>query len=329
MKKGEYSMMGKGSFKIRSFKAIALAAGASVLLLTGCSPTMTGAVKEDVTLTGQTGQLEGAGLNYSGPQYNVAILTFGNKTPNRVIGEAATDILRTIVKQSGLEPITLSESEMREQERLIALSQTGAVRAGKKNVAEGFEAPDFRISGSVTAYNELEEASELIIAQSKTQIARVQVDYALVDVASGKSLVAESGMGEYRKKTGGILGLGSRSTADVGLRDGALRDALTKAMTKMIDKLNALPFQGRVLAVDGPTVVVRAGTRSRLPSGAVLGVYRPGADLVDPDTGRVIGKREKKIGELVLTSHQSDRISEANVKTGAGFTAGDIVKSAK
>lgn len=306
-------------------------AGQAALLLSGCSPTMTGAVKDDVSITGQTGKLEAAGAEYSGPAYNIAIMTFANKTPSKVlgIGEAATEMLRTIVKKSGLEPISLTEGEMKEQEKLIALQQTGAVKTGKKNAAEGFESVDFRVSGAITSYSELEEGSDYLVAQSKTQVARVQVDYALVDIATGKTLLAESGMGEYRKKTGGVLGLGSKSTADVGLREGALRDAMTKVMTKMVEKLNSVPFQSRVLAIEGSTVVVRAGTKSKLGEGTLLGVYRPGADLVDPDTGRVIGKREKKIGELMITSHQGEKISEASVKTGVGFQAGDIIKAVK
>lgn len=316
-----------GLLRFSSFVLLAHAA----VLLTSCTPTMTGAVKDDVSITGQTQKLEEAGLSYSGPQYNIAILTFANKTPSKVlgVGEAATDILRTIVKKSGLEPVSLTDDEMKAQEKLIALQQTGAVKTGKKNAAEGFDPVDYRISGSVTSYAELEEGSDILVAQSKTQVARVQVDYALVDIATGKTLLAESGMGEYRKKTGGVLGLGSKSTHDVGLREGALRDALTKAMTKMIQKLNETPFMSKVLAVEGNTVILRAGTKSRLEAGTVLGVYRPGADLVDPDTGRVIGKREKKIGELLLTSHQGDRISEANIKTGAGIATGDVVKAIK
>lgn len=318
-----------------SSKAVRLAAPVFLLfgayLLAGCSPTMTGAVKEDVSLTGQTKRLEEAGGQYRGPSYNIAIIQFDNKTPSKTIGvgEAATEILRTIVKLSGLEPMVLTKDEMRQQERIIELQQTGAVKKGKKDAAEGFESLDFRISGAVTAYSEVEESSDILIIQSKTHVARVQVDYALVDVATGKSLLSESGMGEYKKKTGGALGLGSRSTADAGLRDGALRDALSKVMTRMIEKLNSLPFQSRVVLVEPGSLIIRAGTKSRIEPGTVLGVYRPGADLVDPETGRVIGKREKQIGEAILTNHQGENVSEASVKSGVGFQAGDIVKVLK
>lgn len=299
--------------------------------LTSCSTTTKGAVKEDVTLTEQTKKLEAEGLKYNGPLYNIAIITFANKTPGKVlgVGEAATDVLRTIVKKSGLEPIVLSEDEMRQQERLIALQQSGALKTGKKKATEGFEDVDFRISGAVTSYAEYEEASDILLAQSKSHIAKVQVDYALVDVASGKTLVAESGMGEYSKKTGGILGFGSKTTEDVSMRDGALRDALTKAMTTMIEKLNALPFRSYVLAADTSSVTIRAGTKSRLPIGTVLSVYRTGEDLIDPETGRVLGKREKKIGEIAIMSHQDVYISEASIKSGTGFKAGDVVRSEK
>lgn len=297
-------------------------------LSAGCGVKTAGVVKDDITLTGQTQELEKAGAMYRGPEYNVAILEFDNKTPARTIGvgEAATDILRTLVKQTGLEPIVLTRGEIGQQERLMELEQTGALKKGVKDTAGGFDPVDFRITGSVTSYHEIEESMDTLVTQRKKHIARVQVDYALVDVATGKSLLAESGMGEYSKTTGGVFGLGGKSTADPGLRDGALRDALSKAMTKMAEKLSEMPFQGRVLHVDGPEITIRAGTRSRIASGTVFSVYRPGEELVDPDTGRVIGKREKLVGEVTLESHQGDRISIGSATSGSGFKAGDVIR---
>ena len=305
---------------------VALAA----FVFSGCYPvTMKGKVEEDVSLTRQTLELEEAGFDYRGPQYNVAIITFENKTPGQVlgVGNAATDIMRTIVKKAGLEPIVLTEQELRDQERLIELQQTGALQEGKRSTTAGFESVDFRISGAVTHYSEVEEEMEIILAHTKTRIARVQVDYAIVDVQTGKSLVAESGMGEYRKKTGGLLGLGTRSTPDPSLRDGALRDALTKAMTKMVEKLNAEPFQSRILAIEGPMIIIRAGMKSNLAPGTVFAVYRSGRDIIDPETGRAVGTLQQKIGEIVLTTHQGARLSEASARSGAGFAAGDIIKT--
>ncbi len=307
----------------------ALLAIVSVIFLVGCGPTIKGTVKEDTSRTGETGKLEKEGINYRGPSYNVAIIAFRDKTPGKALGvaRAATEILRTIVKKAGLEPIVLTEDDLREQERLTGLEETGVVRKGKKDTLKGYESVDFRISGAVTSYSAVEESTNVLLAQSKTVISRVQVDYALVDVETGKSLVADSGMGEYKKTTGGLLGLGSRSTFDMSLRDGALRDALTRAMKKMAARLNSLPFRGRVLDVEGSTLFIRAGTKSRLRTGTVLSVYRRGKELKDPDTGRVIGRAESKIGEVVLSSHQDENISRAVIKSGGGFRAGDVVRA--
>lgn len=298
-------------------------------ILAGCSPSIKGSVKDDISRTGESGRLEKEGIDYRGPSYNVAIIAFRDKTPGKALGvaKAATEILRTIVKHSGLEPVVLLKEDLREQKALATMQEKGVLKKGKKDVTAGFEDVDFRISGAVTSYSEVEESSNVILTQSKTVISRVQVDYALIDVETGKSLVADSGAGEYRKKTGGFLGLGSKSTFDMSLRDGALRDALTKAMTNMAEKLNSLPFRGRVLSVEGNTLYVRAGTKSRLSEGTVFSVYSRGRELVDPDTGRVIGRAEKKIGELLLSSHQDESISRATVKTGSGFKAGDVIRT--
>ena len=223
-----------------TFRPVLLCFFAALLITAvGCGPRSKGVVKEDVTVTKTGAELEDLGELYRGPLYNVAIIAFENQTPSKSIdiGGAATEVVRSIVKKSGLEPILLTSRELSEQERLTALEQTGAVRIGKKDSTRGFEDIDYRISGAITSYSEVEEGSKSLISKSKTLVAKVQVDYALVDIESGRSLVADTGFGEYKKKTGSTLGFGTKSTADPSIRDGALRDALTKAMVRMIEKI--------------------------------------------------------------------------------------------
>ncbi len=296
--------------------------------LSACTITSTGVAKDDTTLAGETAQLAEAGARYSGPEYLVGLLTFENKTPSKVlgIGEAATTILRTQLEQAGLKAILLDNAEIRDQERLKALEQSGAMKTGRKRLDEGFDAADYRLSGAITAYSEVEEGIDAIIYQRKTRVARVTVDYALIDVATGRALVAESGAGEYRKDTTGALGLGARSSFDPNLRDGALRDALAKALNKMMTKLSSQPFRGIILLVDGEAIVIRAGTRSKVREGAELAVYRPGQEIRDPQTGELQGRRESRIGVVKITRHQDERLSEASAVSGQGFRVGDIVK---
>jgi curli biogenesis system outer membrane secretion channel CsgG len=309
---------------------IPLSAMLILVSMTACTITSTGAGKNDTTLAGETGRLGETGGKYSGPDFVVGIVTFENKTPSKVqgIGEAATTILRTQLEQAGLKAILLDEGELKEQEILTELQKSGTVKTGKKRADEGFSTVDYRLSGAITAYSEVEEGVDAIVYQTKSHVARVTVDYALVDIATGKALVAESGAGEYRKTTTGSLGLGARSSFDPNLRDGALRDALARALNKMVVKLDKQPFRGAVLVLDGESIVIRAGTRSRLREGTELPVFRPGQEFRDPDSGELLGRKESQIGVIKITGHQNDRLSEASVVSGSGFKAGDIVKVA-
>lgn len=315
--------------KIKQNLTLAALAMTGLITLSGCN-SMSGVVKDDTSITEQTQELEQAGANYTGPAYTIGVITLQNKTPSRVlgIGASATDILRTSLKQAGLEPIMLTNDELAQQDRLIELQQSGVVKTGKKDAAAGMDSIDFRVSGAITSYSEVAEGSNLLITASKTQIARVGVDYALIDVSTGRTLVAKSGQGEYRKTVRKVLGLGDSTSSDTSLRDGALRDAMNKAVTSMIKELSERPFQSRVILVDGETVLFRGGTKSKLQSGTRLAVYRPGKDLIDPDTGRVLGKRETRVGEIVVSSHQNEAITLSQAVSGKA-RKGDIVKVIK
>ncbi|NOU00745.1 MAG: hypothetical protein HOO95_04110 [Gallionella sp.] len=299
-----------------------------VLLTTACSTSMSGKAKDDSTLSGQTQQLETAGAAYTGPQYTIGIVQFENKAPAKVtgIGEAAATILRTQLESAGLQTIMLDEGALKEADKITALQKTGVIKMGKKDASVGFDALDYRLSGAITAYSEVEEGVDAIVFQKKSTVARVTVDYALIDIATGKPLVAESGAGEYRKTTTGALGLGSKSSFDANLRDGALRDALAKATEKVIRKLSAMPYQGKILAIDSDFIVLKAGTRSQLKIGSQLNVYHIGDALRDPDNGQVLGYKENKVGVVQITRHQNENLSEATVVSGTGFKAGDLIK---
>lgn len=302
---------------------------ALVLLVSACTTSMTGQVKDDSTLTGETKRLEAAGSAYTGPQYTIGIVQFDNKAPARVtgIGEAAATILRTQLETAGLKTILLDENALKEQDKFKSLQRSGVIKTGKKDADSGFDALDYRLSGSITAYSEVEEGVDAIVFQKKSTVARVTVDYALVDIATGKPLVAESGAGEYRKTTTGALGLGAKSSFDPNLRDGALRDALAKATEKVILKLSTMPFQGKLLAVDQGSVVLKAGSRSQINPGTKLEVFHVGEALLDPDNGQVLGYRESKVGVIRLDSHQNENLSTASILSGEGFRIGDVVKA--
>jgi hypothetical protein len=290
-----------------------------MFIISACSSHMGGKAKDSNTWPG-----ESAGTAYTGPQYTIGIAQFGNKAPATVsgAGEAAAAILRTQLETAGLETILLDENTLRE----ATLQRPGDARTGNNDTGSGFDALDYRLSGAITAYSEIEEQIDTTFSRKKYIVARVTVDYAFSDITTGRSLMVESGAGEYRKAATGAPGLDARSSFDPDLRDGALRDALAKAAGKVIRKLGSMPFQGKLLAVDGTSLILKAGRRSRLKEGTQLAVYRVNKVLVDPDNGQVLGYKESKVGVIQISDHRDENLSSATIVSGSGFKAGNVVK---
>lgn len=302
------------------------------LLATGCGPRMAGAVRDDTTRTGTAKQLPQRSdvTAYKGPKLRVGVVNFQNKTPSRVlgIGEAASDILGTILQKTD-RFIVIPQQDIQsilDQQRMGATGMINPETAAEMGKILGLNAI---VTGAVTAYSEAEEGKDFIVGKSKKQIARVTVDYRIVDTTTGVQLMADSGAGIYEKSVTTVLGAGGRATYDPDLRDGALRDALNRAMVNMMKKLETRTWAGRIAQVDGNNLYINAGQRSGLDVGAKLDVYRPGKEIIDPVTKMKLGTTENLIGQAVVFRNdlgdQMD-LSIASPASGAGFLPGDIVR---
>jgi curli biogenesis system outer membrane secretion channel CsgG len=305
----------------------------SLVWAAGCAPSISGAVRDDSTVTGTTKELAKTTSDveqYLGPKLRVGVVNFQNKTPSKVlgIGEAAADILGTILQKTNrfiVIPQQDIESIMQQQK----MGATGAINpdtAAKMGQILGLNAI---VTGAVTAYSETEEGKDLLVYKSKKQIARVTVDYRIVDTTTGVQLMADSGEGVYEKSVGAVLGMGGRAGYDPDLRDGALRDALTKAMVNMQKQLESSPWKGKIMKVAGDKIYINAGRKTGLKVGDKLDVYKVGEALIDPDTGIKLGTTEDKVGQvIVLQNDLGDKadVSVARTTSGMGFNKGDIVK---
>ena len=305
---------------------------AAVMLVTGCSPSMSGAVKDDTTLTDTGKQLATSSdvSDYKGPKLRVGVVNFQNKTPSRVlgIGEAAADILGTILQKTGRFIVIPQQDidSILHQQRQGATGIVNPETAARMGEVMGLNAI---VTGAVTAYSEAEEGSDFIVGKSKKQIARVTVDYRIVDTSTGVQILADSGAGIYEKKVTTVLGAGSKAGYDSDLRDGALRDALNKAMVNMMKQLGKRKWAGRIAKVSGKNLYINAGQKSGLNVGDKLDVYRKGEDIIDPDTKMKLGSTEDLVGNAIVIKNdlgdQAD-LSVANATSGMGFKNGDIVK---
>ena len=302
----------------------------AILMLSGCAPKTSGAVRDDSSLTGVSEGLKPTG-EYTGPKLRVGVVNFQNKTPSKTIGvgEVAADILGTILQKTE-RFIIIPQQDMTSILDQQALGASGAIdpaSAAKMGKVLGLNAI---VTGAVTAYSEAEEGSDYLVYKSKKQIARVTVDYRIVDTTTGIQIAADSGQGVYEKKTGGALGLGSKSSYDPDLRDGALRDALTKAMVNMLPQFERQEWTGRIAKINGRTVYLNAGQKTGLQVGQVLLVQELGEEIIDPQTKVSLGRAPGNIkGEVMVTGFFGKDGSVATVTTGTGFKNNDLVKLKK
>jgi curli biogenesis system outer membrane secretion channel CsgG len=320
---------------MKRFMFVLLCSVAAVFTLTttsGCAPSMKGQVKDDTTLTRTSKDLpQTSDVNaYKGPKLRVGVVNFQNKTPSRVIGigEAAADILGTILQKTN-RFIVIPQQDVESilaQQRMGASGIINPDTAAQMGQILGLNAI---VTGAVTAYSEAEEGADYLVAKSKKQIARVTVDYRIVDTTTGVQIMADSGAGIYSKSVSKVLGMGSKAGYDPDLRDGALRDALNKAMVNMMQKLENRKWNGRVAQVDGNNLYINAGQKSGLNVGDKLKVFRPGKEIIDPVTKVKLGMTENLIGEAIVQQNDlgdSADLSIAAPSSGTGFKPGDIVK---
>jgi len=304
----------------------------SAFVIDGHAASTSGETRDDTTLSGTSQGLrtDSSVSEYKGPKLRVGVVNFQNKTPSQVmgIGEAAADILGTILQRTE-RFIVIPQQDLDSILAQQAQGATGAINpdtAAKMGQIMGLNAI---VTGAVTAYSEADEGTTFIVGGTHTQIARVTVDYRIVDTTTGVQLMADSGAGIYEKKTTRVLGIGSKAGYDSDLRDGALRDALNKAMSNMMKQLGKRRWNGRVAQVDEGNLYINAGQKSGLNVGTKLDVFRPGKEIIDPVTKMKLGATERKIGQAMVQQNdigdQAD-LSIAIPTSGTGFQPGDIVK---
>ena len=110
---------------------------------------------------------------------------------------------------------------------------------------------------------------------------------------------------------------------DVGRVFSQLRDRFTtRAVATIIARLYPIKVMG--VAADGLVYLNRGGDAGLEP-GNRFDVMRPGATLIDPDTGRSFGSAESRIGQLEVTTVEANR-SRARVVEGGMPRSGDILR---
>jgi curli biogenesis system outer membrane secretion channel CsgG len=263
-----------------------------------------------------------------GPKLRVGVVNFANDTPRKVKGleRVATNILTTLLHESG-NFIVIPQQDLDsivEQQKLGMSGLVTGNTAAKIGKVLGLNAV---VTGSITSYAEFVEGSTGFFSQTKTQVAKVGVDYRIVDTTTGVQLFASHGEGEFRKENDSVLGFGSKSSYDTSLKDGALRDALAKAMIEINKQLPSELWMGRVAKRVGDVLYINAGKKTGLEAGDFLSLLEAGQEIIDPQTGVTLGYSPgRTVGLLEITGFFGTDGSIAKMISGESGKRGDIVR---
>jgi curli biogenesis system outer membrane secretion channel CsgG len=186
--------------QMAKYLSVALAFG---LTVSACAPRSSVKEKETMTIKKPEGM--------AGPKRRVGVVDFANKTKygEARLGSSASDILITELSKSG-KFILVERDKMNtllgEQKLGMsgAIDSTTAARVGR---ILGLNAI---VTGAISEFGSTTEGSEYLLAQSKRQVVKATVDIRVVDAETGQILYADSGSGLGVKKSGGVLGLGTR-----------------------------------------------------------------------------------------------------------------------
>lgn len=214
---------------------------------------------------------------------------------------------------------------LREQQMGLAklATKTSAPRAGNLLGAQHL------IRGSVTQFEQAESGGGLSFGLSLPGIGgalspqirngSVGMDLRIIDTTTGRIVKTYT---VEKEVSGAALALDA-STGDFNFGGDvfkktalgkATRAAIADAVAKIIQGMDAVPWQALVASVRGPKVYINAGEKANIKRGDTLNVYRVMERITDPATQEVLGVEERQIGQI--------RVDQVSSKYSTGFLTG-------
>lgn len=279
------------------------------------------------------------GPQYPGLKKRIAVLDFEVKAPKapRNLGSGMAEMLITALHQTG-RFIVLERQAIEDILKEQRLGMSGAVKSETEAQVVEILGAQVLVKGAITELDEKSEGGGLALPFGGVKggltigkvTGHVAIDVRMFDANTGvildshrsEATVSEAALGLVL--AGGKIDLGAVGFQKTPLGK-AIRQAIDESVSFIVRKMEAIPWQGRVVLSEGGKVYVNAGRELGLPPGCYLEVYKRGKELIDPDTGLSLGFQITKIG-LIQAEQVEDKFSICRLVGGSPGSKGDIVK---
>lgn len=302
-------------------------------------PVYTGPKKRAI-VTAMEVKVQGVTTTAPTPSGTTTVVTLDLDQPTE-FGTGLTDMLTTALVASD-RFVVLERQNLEEVMREAQLSVTPefnpdtAVTAGKLLSAQ------VMVRGSVTELAVKKSGSDvggvlgntLSFGQARSE-AKVSIDLKIVDISTGQVLDSVKAEGKAVSSRQQIvltsedikLGNASFENSPLGV---AVRQAINDAVRKICSRAEKLQWEAKVAAIEeeeaSSVLYLNVGAESNLRLGDVLEIYRPGEDIVDPDSKVVIGRTRGKIVGRAEVHEVQERVTLAKSVEGSSFQRGDTVR---
>lgn len=291
----------------------------------------------DTTVFAQSSE-SGKGL-----KKRVAVFDFEDKTSHHYrwwtgqhVGEGMADMLVTALVKTGKYRIF----ERQELEKIMkeqGMGQSGMITQETAVKVGQLLGVELAIMGSVTEFGHAKGGIGGRLKQKglglgiKTTSATVGLDVRFVNTSTGEIISAESVRKEAKKSGLAVstpkFDFNNRNQFDESIVGKATRDAIDAVVELVDQQMPKLPWQAKVIKGNG-TIFINSGAEAGVQVGDVFVVYRPGEELIDPDTGISLGTVDTKIGTIRVTNNMvgNGKASQCVAESGSGFARNDLVR---
>ncbi|MCK5032420.1 MAG: hypothetical protein KAS18_02275 [Calditrichia bacterium] len=275
----------------------------------------------------------------TGLKKRIAVVNFKDKAGyGHNIGQGIADMLITKLVESK-KYLVVERNELDALLKEQGLGQSGLVTQQSAAKVGQLLGVEMMVTGSVSEFGEKKSKVGGGIGSFggfnigvATKTARVAVDIRLVNTSTGEIIAAKSAEGEDSS-----TGLDNVGIEDVNFHNSttwdntqlgkASRLAIEQCVDYITEGMSGIPWEGKIIKATGGTVYMKPGSKGGVQPGMKFSVYRPGEELIDPDTGLSLGSEESKIGEIeYLSDVANGKAGKAIVKSGTGMQTGDLVR---
>lgn len=169
----------------------------------------------------------------------------------------------------------------------------------------------------------------------------VQIDARVVDIRTAEILGVATGFGESKRSgttliggasVGGVAAGGAFDMSSSNFGSTILGEATRLAVDSLVTELvgasskmteNVAAIAALVADVAGAELIINVGTSGGVRVGTEYNVVRPGREIRDPATGRVLRRTTTPVGKFKVTS--ADETSATGTLTGGPAKVGDCV----